>query len=103
MVKAKDLKAVADYAADKVTEETHRVDQKIADTINDLNVRETGVSETGEGAINFKYSETKGKVAIKDLSVTYAAHSANTLSTGIVDGTTLNTVLGDLWENYVDA
>ena len=31
LVKAKDLKAVADYAADKVTEETHRVDNKIAD------------------------------------------------------------------------
>ena len=100
LVKAKDLKAVALYAADKVTEETHRVDKKIADTIDGLNVPETGVSETGEGAINFKYSEKAGKVAIKDLSVTYAAHSANTLSTGIVNGTTLNAVLADLWETY---
>ena len=103
LVKAKDLKAVADYAADKVTEEAHRVDKKIADTINGLDVPEAEVSETGEGAIRFKYSETDGKVAIKDLSVTYAAHSANTLSTGVVNGTTLNAVLADMWETYVDA
>lgn len=103
LVKAKDLKAVAGYAADKVTEEAHRVDKKIADTINGLDVPEAEVSEAGEGAIKFKYSETDGKVAIKDLSVTYAAHSANTLSTGIVTGTVLNDVLADMWETYVDA
>lgn len=103
LVKAKDLKAVAGYAADKVTEEAHRVDKKIADTINGLDVPEAEVSEAGEGAIKFKYSETDGKVAIKDLSATYAAHSANTLSTGIVNGTTLNAVLADMWETYVDA
>ena len=103
LVKAKDLKAVAGYAADKVTEEAHRVDKKIADTINGLDVTETPVSEAGEGAINFKYSETDGKVAINNLSVTYAEHSANTLSTGIVTGTVLNDVLADMWENYVDA
>lgn len=100
LVKAKDLQAVADYAADKVTEEAHRVDKKIADTINGLDVTETEVSEAGEGAIKFKYSETDGKVAINNLSVTYAAHSDNTLSTGIVNGTTLNAVLADLWETY---
>ena len=103
LVKAKDLKAVADYAADKATEEAHRVDKKIADTITGLNVPETEVSESGEGAVKFKYSETAGKVAVKDLSVTYATHSANTLSTGIVNGTTLNAVLADMWETYVDA
>ena len=103
LVKAKDLKAVAGYAADKVTEEAHRVDKKIADTINGLDVPEAEVSEAGEGAIKFKYSETDGKVAIKDLSATYAAHSANTLSTGIVNGTTLNAVLADMWETYADA
>ena len=103
LVKASDLKAVADYAADKVTEEAHRVDKKIADTIDGLDVAETPVSETGEGAINFKYSETDGKVAIKDLSVTYAEHSANTVTTGIVTGTVLNDVLADMWETYVDA
>ena len=100
LVKAKDLKAVAGYAADKVTEETHRVDKKIADTIDGLKVNETEVKEAGEGAIKFKYSEAKGKVAINNLSVTYAAHSDNTLSTGIVNGTTLNAVLADLWEEY---
>lgn len=103
LVKAKDLKAVAEYAADKATEEAHRVDKKIADTITGLNVPETEVSESGEGAVKFKYSETAGKVAVKDLSVTYATHSANTLSTGIVNGTTLNAVLADMWETYVDA
>ena len=103
LVKASDLKAVADYAADKVTEEAHRVDKKIADTINGLDVAEAEVSEAGEGAIKFKYSETDGKVAIKDLSVTYAEHSANTVTTGIVTGTTLNDVLADMWETYVDA
>lgn len=103
LVKAKDLKAVADYAADKVTEEAHRVDKKIADTINGLDVPEAEVSEAGEGAIKFKYSETDGKVAINNLSVTYAEHSANTVTTGIVTGTTLNQVLADMWETYVDA
>ena len=103
LVKAKDLKAVADYAADKVTEEAHRVDKTTADTITGPAVPEAEVSETGEGAIKFKYSETDGKVAIKDLSATYAVHSANTLSTGIVNGTTLNNVLADMWETYVDA
>ena len=103
LVKASDLKAVADYAADKVTEEAHRVDKKIAETIDSLDVNDTEVSETGEGAIKFKYSETDGKVAIKDLSVTYATHSDNTLSTGIVTGTVLNDVLADMWEEYVDA
>ena len=100
LVKAKDLKDVAAYAADKVTEETHRVDKKITETIDGLNVPEKEVLETGEGAIKFKYSEAKGKVAINNLSVTYAAHSANTLSTGIVNGTTLNAVRADLWETY---
>ena len=103
LVKAKDLKAVADYAADKVTEEAHRVDKKIADIINGLDVPEAEVSEAGEGAIKFKYSETDGKVAINNLSVTYAEHSANTVTTGIVTGTTLNNVLADMWETYVDA
>lgn len=103
LVKAKDLKAVADYAADKVTEEAHRVDKKIADTINGLDVTETEVSEAGEGAIKFKYSETDGKVAINNLSVTYSEHSANTVTTGIVTGTVLNDVLADMWETYVDA
>ena len=103
LVKASDLKAVADYAADKVTEEAHRVDKKIAETIDGLDVTETEVSEAGEGAIKFKYSETDGKVAIKDLSVTYAEHSANTVTTGIVTGTVLNNVLADMWETYVDA
>lgn len=102
LVKAKDIKAVADYAADKVTEEAHRVDKKITDTINGLDVPETPVVEAGEGAINFKYSETDGKVAINSLSVTYAEHSANTVTTGIVTGTTLNKVLADMWETYVD-
>lgn len=103
LVKAKDLKAVADYAADKVTEEAHRIDKKITDTINGLDVPETPVAEAGEGAINFKYSETDGKVAINSLSVTYAEHSANTVTTGIVTGTVLNDVLADMWEEYVDA
>ena len=109
LVKAKDLKAVADYAADKVTEEAHRVDKKIADTINGLDVPEAEVSEAGEGAISFKYSETDGKVAINNLSVTYAEHTPgaeNTksdITTGIVTGTTLNAVLADMWETYVDA
>lgn len=103
LVKATDLKAVADYAADKVTEEAHRIDKKITDTIDGLDVPETEVSESGEGAVKFKYSETDGKVAINQLSVTYAEHSDNTLTTGIVTGTVLNDVLVDMWETYVDA
>ena len=102
LVKAKDLKAVADYAADKVTEEAHRVDKKIAD----LDVTETPVSESGEGAINFKYSEDGGIVTIGNLSATYSVHTPETggnpskISTGIVSGTVLNSVLADMWETY---
>ena len=105
LVKAKNLQDVAAYAADKVTEEAHRVDKKIADTINGLDVTRTEIREfgDGEGKIKFIYSETNGLVDINNLSVIYAAHSPNTLSKGIVDGTTLNAVLGDLWETYVDA
>ncbi len=102
LIKAKDLKAVADYAADKVTEEAHRVDKKIAD----LDVTETPVSESGEGAINFKYSEDGGIVTIGNLSATYSVHTPETggnpskISTGIVSGTVLNSVLADMWETY---
>ena len=100
LVKASDLKAVADYAADKVTEEAHRVNKHIEDTIDALDVAETTISEPGEGAINFKYSENNGKVAINDLSATYAEHSTGAITTGIVTGTVLNNVLGDMWETY---
>ena len=105
LVKGSDLKAVADYAADKVTEEAHRVDKKIAETIGGLDVAPAEVSEAGEGAIKFTYSETDGKVAISNLSATYASHysDTHTLSTGIVNGTVLNSVLADMWETYVDA
>lgn len=97
------INSLAYYVNDKVLQEKHRVDKKISNTIDGLDVAETEVSETGEGAIKFKYSETDGKVAINDLSATYAEHSANTVTTGLVTGTVLNGVLGDMWETYVDA
>lgn len=81
------------------------VNARIAEEIKKLDVDPTEVSEAGEGAIKFTYSETDGKVAISNLSATYASHSADahTLSTGIVNGTVLNSVLADMWETYVDA
>lgn len=96
LVDAKDAK-------DYVDGQVKTVNDRITTEIGKLKVEETTVSESGEGAISFKYSETAGKVAISDLSVTYATHSANTISTGIVNGTVLNDVLGDMWETYVDA
>ena len=81
------------------------VNARIDEEIKKLDVAPAEVSEAGEGAIKFTYSETDGKVAISNLSATYASHSADahTLSTGIVSGTVLNNVLADMWETYVDA
>lgn len=106
LVTGADLEKVAAYVADKVTEEQHRVDKKIAETTTGLNVKETTVSETvaGEGAVSFKYSETNGIVSISDLSVTYATKTGTgndaKLTSGIVDTSTLNAALSDLWETY---
>lgn len=108
LVKGEDLEKVAAYVADKVAEEQHRVDkkiaEKIAETTTGLNVPEATVSETGEGAVSFKYSETDGKVSISDLSVTYATKTGTgndaKLTSGIVDASTLNAALSDLWETY---
>lgn len=106
LVTGADLEKVAAYAADKVAEEQHRVDKKIAETTTGLNVTETTVSETvkGEGAVSFKYSETNGIVSISDLNVTYATKTGTgndaKLTTGIVDTSTLNAALSDLWETY---
>lgn len=110
LVTGADLEKVAAYAADKVTEEKHRVDKEIAEKIatatDGLDVPETTVSETvkGEGAVSFKYSETNGLVSISNLSVTYAAKTGTgndaKLTSGIVDTSTLNAALSDLWETY---
>ena len=57
LVKASDLKAVAAYAADKVTEEEHRVDKKI----KDLTSYATG-ADTGN-YISVRVDSTSGKVS----------------------------------------
>ena len=104
LVTGADLEKVAAYAADKVTEETHRVDKKIAETTTGLNVQEATVSETGEGKVSFKYSETNGIVSISNLNVTYATKTGTgndaKLTSGIVDATVLTAALSDLWETY---
>lgn len=104
LVTGADLEEVAAYAADKVAEEQHRVDKKIAETTTGLNVQETTVSESGDGAINFKYSETNGLVSISDLNVTYATKTGTgndaKLTSGIVNAAVLNAALSDLWETY---
>ena len=106
LVTGADLEKVAAYVADKVAEEQHRVDQKITETTTGLNVQKTTVSETvaGEGAVSFKYSETNGIVSISDLNVTYAQKTGTgndaKLTSGIVDTSTLNAALSDLWETY---
>lgn len=104
LVTGADLEKVAAYAADKVTEEAHRVDKKIADATDGLDVPETTVKESGEGAVSFKYSETDGKVSISGLNVTYATKTGegNTakLTSGIVNTAVLNAALSDLWETY---
>ena len=104
LVKGEDLEKVAAYVADKVAEEQHRVDKKIAETTTGLNVPKATVSEKGEGAVSFKYSETNGIVSISDLSVTYATKTGTgndaKLTSGIVDTAVLNAALSDLWETY---
>jgi uncharacterized protein YaaR (DUF327 family) len=81
---------------------------RIAEEIDKLDVASTNVAETGEGRINFNYSETDGIVKIDTLGVTYSEYTANdkgsgTITTGIVSGTELTKVLADMWETYVDA
>lgn len=104
LVTGEDLEKVAAYVADKVTEEAHRVDKKIAETTTGLNVPEKTVSETGEGAVSFKYSETDGLVSISNLNVTYATKTGTgndaKLTSGIVNTAVLNAALSDLWETY---
>lgn len=97
-------KSLAD-AGDVAEKVSAFVNARIAEEIKKLDVAPAEVSEAGEGAIKFTYSETDGKVAISNLSATYASHSSDThtLSTGIVNGTVLNSVLADMWETYVDA
>ena len=56
LVKASDIKAVADYAADKVTEEAHRVDKKIKDLAGSY----TGI-DTGK-YISVKVDSASGEV-----------------------------------------
>ena len=74
LVKASYLKAVADYAADKVTEEEHRVDKKIkdltsyatgADTGNYISVRVDSTSgKVSDVTVKFDPWETYGEVTV---------------------------------------
>ena len=110
LVDGKDVaEKVKTYVDGAIAIEVARADAKVLAAVKALDVAEDTVSESGEGAINFKYSETDGKVAISDLSATYAAHTLETkenpiepskITTGIVSGTVLNSVLADMWETY---
>lgn len=110
LVDGKDVaEKVKTYVDGAIAIEVARADAKVLAAVKALDVAEDTVSESGEGAINFKYSETDGKVAIRDLSATYAAHTLETkenpiepskITTGIVSGTVLNSVLADMWETY---
>ena len=110
LVDGKDVaEKVKTYVDGAIAIEAARADAKVLAAVKALDVAEDTVSESGEGAINFKYSETDGKVAISALSATYAAHTLETkenpiepskITTGIVSGTVLNSVLADMWETY---
>lgn len=110
LVDGKDVaEKVKTYVDGAIAIEVARADAKVLAAVKALDVAEDTVSESGEGAINFKYSETDGKVAISALSATYAAHTHETtgnpiepskITTGIVSGTVLNSVLADMWETY---
>ena len=95
LAKGSDIEKVAKYVDDKIAEEIEKLDKA-----------ESTVSESGEGAINFKYSEADGIVTIKELGVTYATHATKTtenpsqIANGIVTGTVLNAVINDLWETW---
>ena len=110
LVDGKDVaEKVKTYVDGAIAIESARADAKVLAAVKALDVAEDTVSESGEGAINFKYSETDGKVAISALSATYAAHTLektenpiepSKITTGIVSGTVLNSVLADMWETY---
>lgn len=78
LIKASDLKAVAGYAADKVAEETHRVDAKIAALAGDKSGAAAGVSTH----VTTAAGEVSGVVvAVADNAVTSAgAKDARTLT-----------------------
>lgn len=120
LVKATDLKAVADYAADKVTEEAHRIDKRIDDLNSDIVIYDNNINNIHNSIygnnICLKISQRSGKLysynssfsdqvlGIKTgLEVKYAYYGNNgTLNDGLVTGDLLNDVLGDMWETYVD-
>lgn len=107
LVDGKDVAVkVKTYVDGAIAIEAARADAKVLAAVKALDVAEDTVSESGEGAINFKYSEEDGIVTIGNLSVTYSVHTPETvgnpskITTGIVSGTVLNNVLADMWETY---
>ena len=76
LVKASDLAAVAGFAADKVTEEAHRVDKKI---------KELSVEAAGDSYVKAEIDATNNKkvnvsAQVADLTLTSAAETDSTLT-----------------------
>ena len=76
LVKASDLAAVAGFAADKVTEETHRVDKKI---------KELSVEAAGDSYVKAEIDATNNKkvnvsAQVANLTLTSAAETDSTLT-----------------------
>lgn len=94
LVKASDLNKVAEYAADKVTEEAHRVDKKIAD----LSAEKSGGSGT---VATVKVTTAGGNVSGVEVTTNPANVSASDLSVGSASGAVIGSDLANV-KTYID-
>ena len=89
------------YIDGKIAIEGARSD---ANTLASIKVLDATVEDKDEKEfVTSTIVQTDGKLTSTTVDVVYAAHNADasTISDGIVDAATLNTVIGDLWEEFV--
>ena len=92
---------VKTYIDGKIAIEGARSD---ANTLASIKVLDATVEDKDEKEfVTSTTVQTDGKLTSTTVDVVYAAHNADasTISDGIVDAATLNTVIGDLWEEFV--
>ena len=92
---------VKTYIDGKIAIESARSD---ANTLASIKVLDATVEDKDDKEfVTSTTVQTDGKLTSTTVDVVYAAHNADasTISDGIVDAATLNTVIGDLWEEFV--